>query len=161
MQKAAGSAGGTAGAAVSSAGARLQLVSRQPKQPPPVVEGRAGRQAGSKEGQAADGVRCWCPPAPALPSLRIEERLQSLSDTKAYNILHLRAEDDWIEHCVHWESIEDGECLGRQAASSSSSTEAPALLTTSAPSHVHAAAPVPGRSVSLPYQQQFVTACIA
>ena len=50
--------------------------------------------------------RCPCP---ALPSCRVEERLQSLSDTKTYNILHLRAEDDWIEHCVHWEGIEDGE----------------------------------------------------
>ena len=108
-------------------------------------------------GQAApsvadDSVRCWCRPAPAsaLPSIRIEEWLQSLSDTKAYNILHLRAEDDWIEHCVHWEGIADGERRprgprgGRQewaaaaAAAAAAEQQAHTPLTTSAPAHVHA-----------------------
>lgn len=43
-----------------------------------------------------------------LPRCRIEAKLRSLSGAKAYNVLHLRAEGDWITHCKRWENIPDG-----------------------------------------------------
>ena len=52
------------------------------------------------------------PPAPLPPHralhCRIETKLRSLSNAKAYNVLHLRAESDWITHCKRWENIPDG-----------------------------------------------------
>ena len=34
-----------------------------------------------------------------------------MSDTGTFNILHLRAEDEWLLHCANWESIGDGAAL--------------------------------------------------
>lgn len=39
---------------------------------------------------------------------RVQAHLRSLSSTKAYNMLHLRVEHDWIAHCQRWEGIPDG-----------------------------------------------------
>ncbi len=44
----------------------------------------------------------------APPVCRAEEQLRSMSNTGAFNILHLRAEDEWLLHCTNWESIGDG-----------------------------------------------------
>lgn len=41
--------------------------------------------------------------------LRIAESfLQDKGIDGAFNVLHYRAEDDWVEHCKAWESINDG-----------------------------------------------------
>ena len=32
-----------------------------------------------------------------------------MTPTKAYNVLHLRVEDDWVSHCKRWEHVGDGE----------------------------------------------------
>jgi hypothetical protein len=34
---------------------------------------------------------------------RVEGHLQGLSNTNTYNVLHLRAEEDWIAYCAVWE----------------------------------------------------------
>ena len=38
----------------------------------------------------------------------IIKRLRGLSHHKRYNFLHLRMENDWVEHCKRWETIPDG-----------------------------------------------------
>ena len=32
-----------------------------------------------------------------------------MSASQTYNLLHLRAEEDWISHCARWGRIRDGE----------------------------------------------------
>jgi hypothetical protein len=39
---------------------------------------------------------------------RAEEQLRSMSGSGAFNVLQLRADDEWRSHCANWESIEDG-----------------------------------------------------
>ena len=50
-------------------------------------------------------------PAPRLLRAvrRAQEQLRGLSDAGRYNMLHLRAEDDWIEHCARWTSTSGSE----------------------------------------------------
>lgn len=43
---------------------------------------------------------------------RAEAALQLLSPTHAFNVLHLRAEEDWVQHCARWEHKQDGEGQG-------------------------------------------------
>ena len=50
-------------------------------------------------------------PAPKLMRAvrRAQEQLRAMSDNGRYSLLHLRAEDDWIEHCKRWTTTEGGE----------------------------------------------------
>ncbi len=43
------------------------------------------------------------------PRRRAETALQRLSPSQAFNVLHLRVEEDWRQHCARWESIQDGQ----------------------------------------------------
>ncbi|KAI7840392.1 hypothetical protein COHA_005893 [Chlorella ohadii] len=38
----------------------------------------------------------------------VKAALRRLSPTQAYNVLHLRVEEDWVKHCARWENIPDG-----------------------------------------------------
>ena len=69
----------------------------------------------------------------------IDSHLQSLSETKKYNYLHLRAEEDWRAHCIRWEGIPDGivrdncfdntETIGEALAAHSVDTDIPLVVT--------------------------------
>ena len=39
----------------------------------------------------------------------VQGSLRSMSANQTYNLLHLRAEEDWISHCARWGRIRDGE----------------------------------------------------
>jgi hypothetical protein len=39
----------------------------------------------------------------------ITNKLTAASPSKRYNFLHLRMENDWVEHCKRWENIPDGQ----------------------------------------------------
>lgn len=43
-------------------------------------------------------------PAPALLAAvhSVQQRLQGRSGSKAYTVLHLKAEQGWIAHCTAW-----------------------------------------------------------
>ncbi|KAL4447483.1 hypothetical protein ABPG75_004702 [Micractinium tetrahymenae] len=72
---------------------------------------------------------------------KIETKLRSMSNAKAYNVLHLRAEEDWLTHCKRWENIPDGvvrdncmnntETVGEQLQIHGVNQEVPLLLATS------------------------------
>lgn len=38
--------------------------------------------------------------------------MQRLSPTQTFNVLHLRAEEDWVQHCARWERKQDGGAPG-------------------------------------------------
>lgn len=46
-----------------------------------------------------------------FPWRRVEGALRRLGPTQAFNVLHLRLEEDWVQHCARWESINDGPLL--------------------------------------------------
>lgn len=57
------------------------------------------------------GLHCCDSP---LHFCRVDGKLRSLTKAKAYNVLHLRAETDWVLHCKRWENLPDGESNVRQ-----------------------------------------------
>lgn len=56
--------------------------------------------------------RCYGAPL-TLPSRlsRAEAAAHHLSPNRAFNVLHLRLEEDWLQHCARWETIPDGELV--------------------------------------------------
>lgn len=69
-----------------------------------------------------------------------KEFLKSKGITGLFNVLHFRAEDDWIEHCKAWESIKDGivrdnclnntENVGKVLATNGIGTKYPLIVVT-------------------------------
>lgn len=71
------------------------------------------------------GLLIWCAPlyGPSVArsckypmpfrARRVDAKLRSLTKAKAYNVLHLRAEIDWVLHCKRWEHLPDGEVAMR------------------------------------------------
>ncbi|PSC70561.1 Glycosyl transferase family 8 [Micractinium conductrix] len=72
---------------------------------------------------------------------KIEGKLRGMTPTKAYNVLHLRVEDDWVSHCKRWEHVGDGivrnNCLnntvtvGEQLRAHGVNPQVPLLVATS------------------------------
>lgn len=72
---------------------------------------------------------------------RVDAKLRSLTKAKAYNVLHLRAEIDWVLHCKRWEHLPDGivrdncmnntETVGEQLRMHGVNAQVPLLLATS------------------------------
>lgn len=72
---------------------------------------------------------------------RVDGKLRSLTKAKAYNVLHLRAETDWVLHCKRWENLPDGivrnncmnntETVGEQLRVHGVNAQAPLLVATS------------------------------
>ena len=49
------------------------------------------------------------PRSSCFSACRLQGSLRSMSASQTYNLLHLRAEEDWITHCARWGRIRDGE----------------------------------------------------
>ena len=77
----------------------------------------------------------------AAMTAQLEGRLRRLSPDRRFNVLHLRAEDDWILHCARWENMRDGivrdncmnntETVGDRLLLHRVDTEVPLLVATS------------------------------
>ena len=46
---------------------------------------------------------------PSCSACSLQGGLRGMSASQTYNLLHLRAEEDWISHCARWGRICDGE----------------------------------------------------